>query len=544
MQHNAQASPPDALEIRAQLELILNSQEFISSEKLRKFLVYVVEETLAGRGGKIKAYSIGLEVFRLGKNFDPGLNTVVRVTAGRVRNKLERYYLKAGSGDKIYIEIPKGSYLPSIRYLQAAEHSTSPIKTNAVPVQADPSIRASAEPSAKAPQHKPTILVLPFVNISGTDTLNLFLHGLAEEIAITLSRYDEFVVFTPQVANQSGTDSWELAEKMGARFVINGSAQLSDNLLRLRVTLADSVSRFQVWSERFDSDFAAASFFSTQDEITGQVVARIADSFNFIHHMQLKNELEESTTGLEVHVAMLFYHYWLISLTPQHFIEAREALGTALALEPDSASLKGMLSDVYASHHQWGLTIEDNALELSLRLAEEALRLDNSCQYANWAKAYNCFLSRDKHNFLTYVKRAMELNPSNTNIMSAAGVKLIMTGQSDEGLAMLHTALHLNPHIPGWQRLGPFTVHYLAKDYDAALAEAKQIITADFFWGPLARAAALGRLGRREEGAAELGEVFKLMPDFQENGRATILRLFFQEESVDKIWKGLKLAGL
>lgn len=543
MQHSVQAGSPGTLEVNAQLELILRSREFNSSKKLKDFLIYVVEENLAGRGEQIKAYNIALDVFNLGKNFDPSLNTVVRVTAGRVRNKLERYYLTTGAQDKIHIEIPRGTYLPVIRYLspKLKQKSHEAQDEARAPAPLDHDVRA---PSAKTQQHRPTIMVLPFSNMSDVEALAPFLCGLAEEIAMALNRYDEFVVFTPQGADPLTMDVWDLAKKMDARFIINGSAQLSDNLLRLRVTLTDSKSRFHVWSDKFNSSFAPASFFSIQDEITSLVVARIADSFNFIHRMQLKNELGENAPGLEVHEAMLFYHYWLISLTPQHFIKAKEALQTAIALEPASASLKGMLSDVYASHCQWGLEILHDALNLSRQLAEEALCLDNSCQYANWAAAYNYFLRRDEQNFLVYVQKALALNPSNTNIMSAAGVKLIMLGQSDEGLAMLQTALHLNPHIPGWQRLGPFTVSYLAGNYEAALSEAKHIITADFLWGPLARAAALGRLGRKEEGNKELIRVLKIMPEFRKTSRATMLKLFFQEESVNKITEGLRMSGL
>ncbi len=545
MQPSPTMTMPEAHEVNSQLERILGSKEFSSSQKLKDFLNYVVDETLAGRGAQIKAYNIGLEVFRLGKKFDPGYNTIVRVTAGRLRNKLERYYLKSSREDRVYIEIPKGSYVPSFRYFSP----DLPLPVANPPDAGQLDEQPTAPPVAgikppKALQRKPTIMVLPFSDLTDNRSLRSFAQGLAEEMAIALNRYDEFVVFTPHPREMNQLDQWELAEKTGARFIITGSAQLSDNNLRLRVVLADALSRFHVWSDKFESRLEAASQFSVQDEITEQVVARIADSFNFIHRLQLKNEIEESAAGLEVYEAMLFYHYWIISLTAQHFLKTKKTLHIAVDLEPMSASLKGMLSDVYASHFQWGLDIEGNALEMSMQLAEDALELDSGSQYANWAMAYNCFLRREKTNFLAYVHKSLAINPSNTNIMATASVKMIMSGQHEEGMQMLHAALRLNPHIPSWYRLALFIVHYMQGNYEVALSEAKHVIIDNFIWGHLARSAALGMLGRKEQGRQELDELLRIRPTFADTARSTLLRLFFEETSVDKLLIGLAHSGL
>ena len=541
MSYGAEPNTPSPQEIESQLELILQSKEFSSSEKLKQFLHYVVAETLSGRGQRIKAYNIGLEVFQLGENFDPGLSTVVRVTAGRVRNKLERYYLKACANDKVHIEIPRGSYLPAISYFKPEGHAGGAPLPNTAPV---PGAVAAPGAAPKPPQQRPSILVPPFASINAdSKSLEPFLRGLAEEIAIALNKYDEFVVVTPQAVD-AHLDIWKLAEQTGARFIVKGSAQLEDNSFRLRVALVDAASRVHAWSDKFESNLGSSMLFSIQDEIASQVVARITDSFNFIHRMRLKKELDAQSAGLEVYEAMRVYHYWLISLAPQHFIRAIAAFETAMALEPTSASLKAMLSDIYAAHYQWGLNIEANALDLSLRFAEEALELDNSSPHAHWAKAYNWFLRGDQPNFLAYARKAVALNPLNTNIMSAAGVKLIMLGEYEEGFAMLGTALRLNPHIPSWRLLAPFIVYYLREEYEAARNEANRITTADFLWGPLARAAVLGKLGKPSEGRKELADVLKIKPDFKTHGREIMHRLLFRETAVHRVWEGLQLAGL
>ncbi len=103
--------PPTPEAIRTQLGSILASPEFQLPERGRAFLRYVVEESLAGRAKRIKAYSIAVEVFGRDEGITPD-DPVVRIEAGRLRRALERYYLVAGQSDPIRIDIPKGSYVP------------------------------------------------------------------------------------------------------------------------------------------------------------------------------------------------------------------------------------------------------------------------------------------------------------------------------------------------------------------------------------------------------------------------------------------------
>ena len=106
---------PSAQAVREQLERILASAEFVASDRLREFLRFVVEETLAGRAGQLKAYTIALAVFGRDGSFDPQTDPVVRMEAGKLRRRLETYYLGAGRNDPVRIAIPKGGYVASFR---------------------------------------------------------------------------------------------------------------------------------------------------------------------------------------------------------------------------------------------------------------------------------------------------------------------------------------------------------------------------------------------------------------------------------------------
>ena len=98
--------------IQDALQRVVASRDFRNSERKRRFLKFVVQETLAGRADRIKAYSIALDAFDRDPSFNPAADPVVRIEAGRLRRCLEHYYLGEGAADRIRITIPKGGYVP------------------------------------------------------------------------------------------------------------------------------------------------------------------------------------------------------------------------------------------------------------------------------------------------------------------------------------------------------------------------------------------------------------------------------------------------
>jgi len=117
---------PTAEEVYQQLERILSSEEFHSPERGRRFLEFIINETLEGRSEFLKAFTIANEVFGRQVNFDAQNDRVVRIEAGRVRRALERYYLVAGQMDSVTITIPKGGYRPYFEYTDCPPSPTLP----------------------------------------------------------------------------------------------------------------------------------------------------------------------------------------------------------------------------------------------------------------------------------------------------------------------------------------------------------------------------------------------------------------------------------
>ena len=98
--------------IRAHLTELLASRLFRSARRLSLFLTFVVDKELSGEGEVIKEYVIATEVYGRGSDYDPQIDSTVRVEASRLRAKLRDYYASEGATAPVRIELPKGSYVP------------------------------------------------------------------------------------------------------------------------------------------------------------------------------------------------------------------------------------------------------------------------------------------------------------------------------------------------------------------------------------------------------------------------------------------------
>ena len=161
--------------IRQQIERILASKSFDASERNRSFLQYVVDETLKGRASYIKGYTVARSVFGRDPDFDPQLDPVVRIEASRLRRSLERYYLTAGKGDLVLVELPKGGYVPRFELNPQATPEPQPL---ALSSGVDEAVGRAQVRSALGP----TIITSRFENLSGDLACELLSCGIGEEL--------------------------------------------------------------------------------------------------------------------------------------------------------------------------------------------------------------------------------------------------------------------------------------------------------------------------------------------------------------------------
>lgn len=515
--------------IRLQLKTILQSEEFSGSNRLRNFLQFVVEETLAGREENLKAYTLATTVFGRKDDFDPLLDPVVRVEAGKLRQRLNTYYVtrEDKQEDRIRIDIPKGSYVPVFWEIEKNISAALPA--------------TDKKPDAFA--QKCSLAVLPFVNIGGTKEIDYLLSGLAEELAAALTKFADLIVVSAWGMDLD-SDIFKSSDDvvgncLGVRFIIHGSAQLVGDGIRIRINLTDAASRKILWADRFESKYTVKDFFDIIDVIVSQVASRIGDSFGTIKRT-LFSEVPEAkrTEQLQAFEAVLYYHHWAVSLDTDRFNAAKEALEQAIRSDPNYALACGMLADIYATHYQWSTETQPEYLERSEKLATQALQIDPKAQWGLWAKAYNHFLRSEKEEFLNFARQAISVNPSDTYLTATAGLKIALSGNWEEGRSIIAAARKLNPFLPSWFHTADCLYFLCNKDYQAALLEAKQVNSPPVS-GPILRAAIYGAMNLPDKARLELSAAEEICPGFFARQQELVRRMFYSREAFEAVLAGL-----
>lgn len=256
--------------IEAQLENIFLDSHFVESKILRKFLAFIVGETLQGRSNCLKEYTIGINVLEKPLNFKPQENGIVRIHAGRLRRALAQYYEGKGVGDRLIIHIPKGKYVPV--FSDRLNPDLESIQGN-----------ESSEISTMAPrQENLNVAILPFL-CAADDHSHSFVDGLCMQMTSMLMRINHVLVVAYRAVKHLGEmnqDYRELNESLHAHFMITGCMQHTRDKIRVTVQIIDCTSYKQAWSETYERKLTRTNIFDIQDEICRYAVATMEELKN------------------------------------------------------------------------------------------------------------------------------------------------------------------------------------------------------------------------------------------------------------------------
>jgi adenylate cyclase len=524
--------------VQAQLERILSSPRFASAPQLANFLRFVVEESLSGNARGIKQYSIAVKAFGRDPGFNPEADPIVRIEARRLRRALERYYRELGAQDPIRIEIPVGTYIPIFR--SKGHDSDTGYQTAGTPAQSQDEANLTL-PSG------PSILVLPLEVLAHDAEQVYFADGLTEQLAVALTAFQDFLIVGPLARDRlkalGPLSLRALGQRFGARFVLQGRLRKGGDRVRMSVSLIDVGTRGTLWAKTFDGRLDAADLFAFEDAVTGQIAATLADHFGVIPRALTRGALEKRTESLEAYDAVLRYYHYFTVLTGDAWSAAYGALERAVELDPRYALTHALLADmVGAEYHLLGA--DSACLARMEDLVQRALQFDTQCQHAHQMKAMTHFFHGQRDLFISEADLTVRLNPNHAGASASCGLFLTIVGEEEHGLVLLKKAMRMNPHHPGWYYLGPFIETYRNGDYQKALQAATRINTPGLYLDPLARAAALGQLGRVGEAGAALEEMQRALPDTDIGLRELMRRTLFPDENVDILLEGLQKAEL
>lgn len=486
--------------IRAELGRILTSPQFDTSERNRRFLEYVVEETLAGRADRIKAYNVATIVFGRDDSFDPQLDPVVRMEARRLRRALERLYLVEGEAGSVRITLPKGGYVPRFENPSAASHLDEPAsQTGAAPVYRGPSIHVS-----------------PFAIEDGRTASAGYGDGFVRQLAVGLSRFPEFDVFTSQPIAAAQPAIAQADGSPWADLVLAGDISAASDLFRVKVTLVHSRSGRVVWGEVFEQRIDERGMLEARDRIADRIVRMLAEHGEAILTSSFGGDLNDAgnLASLEGLIHFSRYRHW-----PRKdlYVLARSRLERAVAIDPAYSETLACLSQIYSDGHRFGFGSGEAAADLRLRAFDAALQaveLSPTSSRAYYACGIAHWYAGDADSSLAAFETALALNPNATDAMAELGLHSCLRGDWDDGIRLIEESLAGKPAQTGIQRMGLSLHLFHTGQFERALAEANRIGTPHITHSFVARAISLVRLGRRSEAQRAVARILDINPRY------------------------------
>ena len=319
----------------------------------------------------------------------------------------------------------------------------------------------------------------------------------------------------------------------------------SGNQIRVTATLLDTTTGETVWGETYERELTPSNVFEVQDDITESVVGVIADVHGMIRRVQLEALSNRSIDSLEAFECVLRANAYYYVMTPEEHLLVRGCLERAVKEEPDYVEAWSVLASVYIDEHSLGFNPERGSMRRALEAAQEAVRLDPSDQLGHYMVAHAQFIRQDLDAFYESAKRALELNPNNTDVLAVLGMELAYAGDWEHGLVMVEKARKINPFHPDWFFFPLALDQFRNGHYDAALDLASEIKMPDFFWTQIVMAQIHGQLGNKEEARAAVDKLEDLYPGFSlDAARSEYTVWNMSGDIVERALEGLRKAGV
>lgn len=518
--------------IRWQLDCILKGAPFLQSRRRQRFLEYIVNETLAGRGERLKGYNIALAVFDRPETFDPSVDPVVRIEAARLRDKLREYYEADGRHDPVHINLPKGSYTPHIEFRQPAETDTPPAESRkpqprplaasalAVGLVALAGFGLWTWFSSSTPaSDKASIAVLPFENIGNDPTWKRFADGITEDIVTDLSHSkDLFVVArnSTEVYRGKPADVRTIGRELGVHYVLEGSVQPSGRQIRVTAQLVDARTGGHVWSNRYIRP--AADLFEVQSDVTEMIAATLTGYQGAVATAERSLIRRKPPNDLSA------YEFYLLGMEAKHggagggvtkegLDKAEQLFLKALEIDPQLARAYVGLVYVYEYRLEFGIGTPADNLAKQMEAARNAVGLDPSDGEAQLVLGHAYAYQGMTEQALDQFAKAETLAPSNADLLILIAWYLPQLGQPERAVELAEKALRLNPNYPYWYNQGLRYVYFFGRQFDKSVKYA-MLVTDPFATDYAYLAAASAMIGDMAAAKAAAAEVARRDPEW------------------------------
>jgi TolB-like protein/class 3 adenylate cyclase/Flp pilus assembly protein TadD len=472
-------------------------------------------------------YGDGVNVAaRLKALADPGGILVSRVVHDQVQDKLGFEFDDMGE--------------------QAVKNIARPIGVHRVHLT-DQSPRSFAPAGGKGERvtsERPSIAVLPFVNMSGDPEQEYFADGISEDIITALSKLRWFFVISrnSSFAYKGKTvDVKRAARELGVRYILEGSVRKGGNRVRINTQLIDAATDKHIWADRCDGDLS--DVFALQDEIAKKVVAAIEPKLLEAEGIRSQNRSPEDLGAWDmvIHANSLF---WRLSKPDGE--AAIAILRKAVERYPDYAPAHSMLAFAMLVSRLLGWTLVAPQVKEAVTLAKRAAELDDSDPWAHVALGYAAHMIRRTEDAQREYQRAIDLNPNFAAAYGYLGFTIAMAGRSDEAIVYLEQAMRMSPQDPQNAVFNNAlaVAHYLAGRYTEAVSfSGKAVQQRDGMTSAhRLHIASLAQAGQIEEARMALQRLRELQPNISIAWCEQYVP--YTPDQMPKFLEGLRKAGL
>lgn len=515
--------------IRNELDRVLASEEFTATAQQRKFLTYVVNEVLAGRGRRIKGYTVATEVFGRSEDFDASVDPIVSIQANKLRRALERYYLLDGKADPVVIDIPKGGYVP--RFYQRQ------LPTEVLNAQSPAGNSKQREHTHREPW--PVLKIEPFNNLTGDPEKDYIGTGISAELAIEISQFDNFRVC---YANKDQEDT---ENRNSPKFILQGEICLENETIKLRVMLLDAKTHIRLWSDMCSSVNELPDLYSFKDRVVRIIASKICGEFGILPRIVRKEAQHRRPRELNTYEAISRYWEYEQIMSPESFQNAFEALTHAITVEPDCSQTLVSLAILYCNIHNLGIEGFESPSAKATYYAEKAALLSPNNQRVLTGLAYARMTAGELSSAVKEAHQALDLNPESLFMLDGIAWLLTLCGDWELGPQLAQKAIKLNPYHRDVAHDALWLNYMRQEEYERAYIEGcsrKRYST--LFWDSVIRSSTCGLMGKVEEGSRFVDSLLAIRSDFPANGRTLVHNFVKFDNIADKIFTGLQISGL
>ncbi len=330
---------------------------------------------------------------------------------------------------------------------------------------------ASVERMAFPLPDKPSIAVLPFVNMSDDEGQEYFVDGMTEDLITDLSNLSGlFVIARNSVFTYKGraVKVKQVAEELGVRYVLEGSVRRAGDQIRINAQLIDATSGGHIWAKRYDGSIQ--DVFALQDRVSAQIVSALAANITIDESARLERVQTNNTQAYDLYLRGM-QHY--IKSTPDHYAEALKLFHQALELDPNFSLARSALASVYFNSFRQTFYIELGleAFE-AWNKAEEHLQLamNDPTSFAYQVASGLSLTGRRHEEAIGYAEKSIASEPNNANAHSTLAFALIMAARPEQALDSVNLARRLDPHNEYYYRFLQGLTEFSREKYNEAIS--------------------------------------------------------------------------